>query len=90
MTTEVEFEALRAKRNQATQERMQRFADEEGVPLQSIRSTFNPDACYCACGTGGPCEHAFSGWHDLGDGMYSQLCERCGMSAFSHSMRFAP
>jgi hypothetical protein len=90
MSHDPDFEALRARRNEAVRERNQRIADEEGVPLQSLRSTFNPEACYCACSTGGPCEHSFSGWHDLGDGLFSQVCSRCGASAFSHSLRTVP
>ncbi len=37
-----DFEALRARRNAAVQEMHQKMADEWGVPLQSLRSNFNP------------------------------------------------
>ena len=56
-----DFEALRARRNAAAQEMHQKMADEWGVPLQSLRSNFSPGACYCACATGGPCEHKWDG-----------------------------
>ena len=55
METAPDFEALRAERNRKTMEAHQRLADELGVPLQTLRSNHNPNACYCACASGGPC-----------------------------------
>lgn len=86
-----DFEALRAKRNAAMHDMMQRLADLEGVPLQALTSTFNPDSCYCACVTGGPCEHRWDGsvWESDDGALSTVTCSRCGMSAFSHLMRTA-
>lgn len=90
MSASPDFDALRADRNRRMTELHQRIADEEGVPLQSLRSTFNPNACYCACGHGGPCEHSWDGEPYESDGLWTTTCSRCGMTAFSHSMRTAP
>ena len=32
---------------------LHRQADEFGVPLESLHCSFNPNACYCACGKRG-------------------------------------
>ena len=87
-----DFEALRARRNAAVQEMHQKIANEWGVPLQSLRSNFNPAACYCACGTGGPCEHNWDGegWESEDGCAWSATCSRCGCTAMSHDMRNAP
>ncbi len=86
-----DFEALRAERNREVLEAHQRMAEECGVPLQSLRSNFNPAACYCACGTGGPCEHNWDGAEWVSDdGLASSVtCSRCGTTAMSHDMRNA-
>ena len=91
MTTH-DFESLREIRNGTVQEMHQKLADEWGISLQSLRSNFNPDACYCACGTGGPCEHKWDGdgvEFDEGSG-WSATCSRCGGTAMSHDMRVLP
>ena len=87
-----DFEALRARRNAAVQEMCQKIADEWGAPLQSLRSNFNPAACYCACGTGGPCEHKWDGegWESEDGCAWSATCSSCGCTAMSHDMRNAP
>ena len=74
----LDFESLRAKRNEAVREVM--------------HTSFDPDACYCACAEGGPCEHDFPGWRDIEDedGRVcggETVCNRCGMGAMSHSLR---
>lgn len=88
-----DFEALRAKRNAAVEEVIaaaaKRLGIKEGEP---IHSSFDPNACYCACGNGGPCEHNFQGWQDIEDESSNicggeTVCERCGMGAMSHSLR---
>lgn len=56
-----DFEALRAKRNAAVQDMLQKAAADWGVPVESLDSNFDPNACYCACGTNGPCEHKWGG-----------------------------
>lgn len=87
-----DFEALRAERNRAVLEMHERIAAEHGIPLEFLRSNFNPEACYCACGTGGPCEHRWDGEEYISEDecLCSATCSRCGMTAFSHSMRHAP
>jgi len=92
MSDTPDFEALRAQRNVAVAAAHQRFADEEGVPLQSLRSTFNPASCYCACGSNGPCEHKWDGpdWESEDGCAMSVTCSRCGMTAMSHDMRYGP
>lgn len=92
MTAIPDFEALRAERNKRVQESHQRLADEHGIPLQSLRSNFNPNACYCACTINGPCEHKWDGeGYESEDGcMWSATCSRCGVTAFSHDMRVLP
>jgi hypothetical protein len=86
-----DFEALRRKRNASVQEHLQKLADEHGVPLQSLRSNFNPHACYCACPEG-PCEHKWDGeGYESEDGCcWSATCSRCGCTAMSHDMRVMP
>lgn len=92
MTGSADFEALRAKRNRAVLEMHERIAEEHGIPLESLRSNFDPNACYCACNTDGPCEHQWDGEEYVSeDGcLSSATCSRCGMTAFSHSMRCGP
>jgi hypothetical protein len=86
-----DFDALRADRNARVQASMQKLADEHGIPLQSLRSNFNPNACYCAC-PDGPCEHKWDGdWWTSEDGCaQSATCSRCGTTAMSHSLRTGP
>jgi hypothetical protein len=87
-----DFEALRARRNAALQEHLQKMADEWGMPLQTLCTTAKPFACYCACGTGGPCEHKWDGegWESEDGCAWSATCSRCGCTAMSHDMRNAP
>ena len=54
METAPDFEALRAERNRRAMEQHEKLADELGVPLSALRSSYNPNACYCACASGGP------------------------------------
>lgn len=82
-----DFEALRAERNAA----MDAYATKmraEGFEVGPC-SMRDKDACYCACGTGGPCEHTWDGkwWESEGGRAFSATCSRCGMPAMSHSMR---
>lgn len=86
-----DFEALRARRNAAMRDMLTRFAEREGVPVNCVVSTFNFDSCYCACTTGGPCEHRWDGpvWESDDGALSTATCSRCGMTAFSHSMRTA-
>lgn len=87
-----DFEALRAERNRLVMESHQRIADELEIPLESLKSTFNPHSCYCACSTGGPCEHKWDGKgveFDEGRG-WTVTCSRCGCTAMGHDMRVLP
>lgn len=85
-----DFEALRAERNRRVMEHIQKMADEFGVPPSSLRSNHNPDACYCACGSGGPCEHKWDGEGVDFEHGWSATCSRCGGTAMSHDMRVLP
>lgn len=80
------FDELRAARNARWQEQLEKFANEMGVPMESIETTFDPNSCYCACTHGGPCEHKWDGKPYESERMWSTTCSRCGMTAFSHSM----
>lgn len=85
-----DFEALRRERNESMRKRIEKTAQEYGVPADSLRTSFNPNACYCACATGGPCEHKWDGeWFEF-DGGGTATCSRCGGTAMSHSMRVGP
>lgn len=93
MTTPApDFEALRAKRNQSVAEATQKLADEMDMPIGSLQSNFNPNACYCACNGGGPCEHNWDGpvWESDDGCTSSATCSRCGCTAMSHSLRTGP
>ena len=87
-----DFEALRAARNKAVQDQLEDFAVRQGWDVAHTHHSFNFNACYCACSTGGPCEHDFSGgYRKCMDGMGAeQVCKRCGMGAMSHTLRTAP
>lgn len=87
-----DFEALRAERNKAVMQSIARLAEWEGIALSDVRTTFNPNACYCACASGGPCEHTWDGEpYESDDGcMWSRTCSKCGVTAMSHDMRNAP
>ncbi len=91
MTTP-DFEALRAARNANVFASFKNIAEEHGVPVETMKTTFNPNSCYCACGTGGPCEHKWDGPdYESEDGCCVSLtCSRCGITAMSHDMRYAP
>lgn len=94
--TKPDFEALRAERNKAVMEHMQQVADEFGCQVAELKTNYNLNACYCACASGGPCEHTWDGeWYEFSDGLEgptigTATCSRCGMTAMSHSLRNAP
>lgn len=87
-----DFDALRASRNAAVRDHIERLAQQLGVPAAELTTTFDPNSCYCACGTHGPCEHKWDGdlWVSDDGLLHSATCSRCGMTAFSHDMRYAP
>jgi hypothetical protein len=92
MGTAPDFETLRAERNSKVQESMQRLADEYGFDLSKSKHTFDPNSCYCACISGGPCEHKWDGDpYESEDGLcWSTTCSRCGCTCMSHDMKVLP
>lgn len=85
-----DFDALRAKRNAAVEKMVHEIAEKHGFKGQ-VHSSFDPNACYCDCINGGPCEHDFRGWRDITDGDGNvcggeTFCQRCGMGSMSHSL----
>ena len=91
-TDEPDFAALRAQRNARVRASIQALANEWGVDVESLKTTFRPTACYCACASGGPCEHKWdgAGWTSEDGCGWSATCSRCGATAISHSLRTAP
>ena len=87
--TEPDFEALRAERNARTAEWLEKMR-KEGWEISGACALSDPKACYCACGSGGPCEHKFDGEPYESEGLWTTTCSRCGITAFSHSMRNCP
>jgi hypothetical protein len=83
-----DFDALRAKRNAAHDAWVQKMQAEGWHAARD----YNRDACYCACGNGGPCEHNWNGkpYESDDGGTWSSTCSRCGMTAMSHSLRNCP
>lgn len=94
MTDQPDFEELRAKRNAKFDAFRKRFAEEADVDPESIFTSHNPNACYCACASEarGPCEHKWDGpdWESEDRRACSVTCSRCGMTAMSHDMRCGP
>lgn len=91
VTREPDFEALRAERNARYQEMVNSLCEEHGWDLSKVFTSFDPDACYCDCNGGGPCEHNWGGWQEFDDGKGGeQVCQRCGMGAMSHSLSTGP
>lgn len=85
--TDEDFPTLRAERNARVKAQLDRLAAEYGWDDSQAHSTHDDAACYCACATGGPCEHRWDGAPVEEDGLWTTTCSRCGMWAFSHSMR---
>lgn len=83
-----DFDALRAERNAAHDAAVEQMR----VAGWRLTSSYDPNACYCACGNGGPCEHKWDGTpYESDDGStWSVTCSRCGMTAMSHSLRNCP
>lgn len=86
-----DFEALRERRNAAVEKMLSDFCQKHDWGADKVSSNFDPNACYCDCAKGGPCEHDWQGWREFEDGCGGeQVCSRCGMGAMSHSLRVAP
>ena len=88
--TEPDFEALRAARNTKRRE-FEAKARAEGWQIGGC-ALRDDAACYCACGTGGPCEHKWGGpdWESEDGCAVSATCSRCGIVAMFHDMRNGP
>ena len=82
-----DFEALRAKRNEEMAAIIKKISEEFG--FENVGTSFNPNSCYCACSSGGPCEHTWDGkpYENEEEGVWSATCSRCGCTAISHSLR---
>lgn len=92
-TREAHFAELRKKRNEQHHRWVREFAKEHGINYSEVHSHFNPNACFCDCGSEprGECEHNWTGPDvALGEGCISVTCKRCRMPAISHDMRYAP
>lgn len=89
--SEPDFEKLRAERNRRAEAWLDSFAREHKLDRSKVRSSFNPEACYCNCPEG-PCEHKWDGEpYQSDDGCgWSRTCSRCDCTAMSHDMRVAP
>lgn len=88
--TKPDFEALRAKRDAAVMETLDKIAKDYGCDPSELKHNYNSAKCYCACSTGGPCEHTWDGESYETDSCCSVTCSRCGTSAMSHDLRNAP
>lgn len=91
MCEKPDFDALRAKRNGAVQNMIDGIAKDYGWDTSKVQSTFDPNACYCAC-PNGPCEHDFQGsepiYNDNDEECGAQaVCTRCGLGAMYHDIR---
>lgn len=87
--SEPDFDALRAERNARTAKWIEEMRA-EGFEVVGNCKFDDDNACYCACGSGGPCEHKFDGEPYESGGLWTTTCSRCGVTAFSHSMRNCP
>lgn len=87
MNDKPDFEALRAERN-ARIEQHRKEIESEGWHVGAC-SFSDPNACYCACSEGGPCEHSWDGppYESLDKLVWSTTCSRCGITSMSHSFR---
>lgn len=88
----VNFDVLRARRDAASAATVARICEEYGLDPATARvHVSGGQGCYCACATGGPCEHVWTGWREIDDGHGGeQFCAKCGLGALSHSLRTAP
>lgn len=84
-----DFDALRAERIRKWDEFV---AEMRADGYEVSEHHRHDDACYCACGEGGPCEHDWNGdGYDFPDGSgWSSTCSRCGTIAMHHDMRVMP
>lgn len=85
-----DFEALRKERNDKRKAWEEQARAEGLIPLGAGCAYNRDDACYCACSNGGPCEHTWDGTPYENEGLWSATCSRCGMLAYSHSLRNDP
>jgi len=88
-----DFAALRAKRDAALAVVVDEICERQGWDRGKVHVHVSPSrgGCYCACASGGPCEHEFAGWRQSDDGLSGeQVCRKCGMGAMTHMLRHAP
>ncbi len=92
-----DFAKLRAERNAGVTKLIEAAAKKLGCKPEETWHTFDLEACYCACGSGGPCEHKFEGSYPIfeeeGDSQpvgYESRCTRCSLGAMSHTLATAP
>jgi len=87
MNDKPDFDALRAERN-AQIGKWEAEMKAEGWDVGSCAHR-DRNACYCACGNGGPCEHDWDGepYQSTDGSTWSATCSKCGMTAMSHSLR---
>ncbi len=89
--TEPEFTELKRQRDESLQSELSRLFEEKGWdPAKATVHVYTngPADCYCACGTGGPCQHEWNGpWREFEDGCGGETtCSRCGYGSMSHDM----
>lgn len=86
-----DFAKLRAERDAALSSVIDRVAQEWVTTPDKLHVHVSPHGCYCACASGGPCEHEWGGWRESDDGLQGeQFCKYCGMGAMAHSLRYSP
>lgn len=89
-TCKPDFDELRRVRNEAIVAHVTQMAAELGATYEEVKHNFDPNACYCACTTGGPCEHVWDGPEYHSESFSSATCSRCGTMAMSHDLRVMP
>jgi hypothetical protein len=92
--TDHDFDALRARRNDAVRATVEAVAVKWGVPADFLLCSHDDAACYCAC-PAGPCEHDWTGpEREILDDRdrpcgFERTCARCGAGVMAHDVRTA-
>ncbi len=91
----VDFDKLKRERDEALSKMLKTlaedFAKRIGCDPEEVHTHVSnhgsTEECYCACASGGPCQHEWGGWREFEDGNGGeQFCQRCGMGIMSHDM----
>lgn len=94
MSDTPDFEVLRQARNAERLAFQTRMSEELNLPMQRLEPSLERKVCYCACSSGGPCEHSFDGEKveiaHVGGWGSSIKCSRCGLLELHHTRRLAP